>query len=105
MDFTQPHYCNKPTHVEQTQVLSQTVAYTVTTKIPAATSWEGHACHQWKNTKTITGYFFGSFDSTVFTKSVQYLSAKDCKRKVLELKCDNNMVKHGKNSDIAYFYN
>ncbi|KAI9559535.1 hypothetical protein GHT06_013540 [Daphnia sinensis] len=59
LDTSEPHFCNKPSYNDITEVL-----YEVISKNEPPLRNMGYLCRQWLRQKTIAGYFFGAYDTT-----------------------------------------
>ncbi|KZS08394.1 Uncharacterized protein APZ42_027695 [Daphnia magna] len=72
LDTSKPHFCNKPSYNDITEVL-----YEVISKNEPPLRNIGYLCREWLRQKTITGYFFGAYDTT-YQETPLLVTVQEC---------------------------
>ncbi|KZS19909.1 Uncharacterized protein APZ42_013539 [Daphnia magna] len=95
LDTSEPHFCNKSSYNHITELL-----YEVVSKNEPPLRNIGYLCRQWLRQKTITGYFFGAYD----TKKHHYWSQfkNDCT--TCPIKSPFGILNSYSNSNITHYH-
>ena len=86
IDSVEPNICREP--VQDTYL---NVIYEIIEQVEPPLSSIGYLCREWTRQKTITGFFFGGYD-TVNLETPFKATPDDCRRMALTLECDGNKM-------------
>ena len=96
IDSVEPNICLEP--VQDTYL---NVIYEIIEQVEPPLSSIGYLCREWTRQKTITGFFFGGYD-TVNLETPFKATPDDCRRMALTLECDGNkMETNGRTSSFT----
>ncbi|KAK4045670.1 hypothetical protein OUZ56_033453 [Daphnia magna] len=92
LDTSEPHFCNKPSYNDIKEVL-----YEVISKNEPPLRNAGYLCRQWLRQKTITGYFFGAYDTT-YQETPLLVTVQECAKMAVYETCSGNKLQFIGNS-------